>query len=346
MSDAVLAIRLRALGDVVLTTPALRALHLGYGDAPIDVLTEARYAPLVEGLPGIDRVIPLGPGVRGSVDAVRAFRPRYGVTVDFFGNPRSAWLAAASRAPRRFGFDVRGRRIAYTDLVPRNVDLGNGRREYAAATSLRLAVAAGGRDDGVTTELRATPAARAIAERLLATAGVRNPSRTLGLVAAGTWPTKTWPSAHAARFARALTERGWEVLVLAGPGEEHVTEVVRRHAPATQLCKAAVRRRGARRRIARLGGVVGTDSGPRHVAAALGVPTFAWFGPTNPDNWTPPGAEHRVWWTSLPCRGCNRTACPHWNCMPSLDPDHAAEMASAHFTRHVPAADLRSAARA
>ena len=58
-------------------------------------VTEARYAPLLEGLPGIDRVIRLGPGVRGSVDAVRAFGPRYAVTVDFFGNPRSAWLAAA-----------------------------------------------------------------------------------------------------------------------------------------------------------------------------------------------------------------------------------------------------------
>jgi ADP-heptose:LPS heptosyltransferase len=345
VSDAVLAIRLRALGDVVLTTPALRALHLGYGDAPIDVLTDARYAPLLEGLPGVDRVIPLGPGVRGSVDAVRAFRPRYAVTVDFFGNPRSAWLAAASRAPRRFGFDVRGRRIAYTDLVPRNVDLGTGRREYAAATSLRLAVAAGGRDDGVATELRPNPAARAIADRLLATAGVRTPSRALGLVAAGTWPTKTWPAAHAARFARALTERGWEVIVLAGPGEEHVTGVLRRHAPLALVlppCDVAA----LVAVIARLGGVVGTDSGPRHVAAALGVPTFAWFGPTNPDNWTPPGAEHRVWWTSLPCRGCNRTACPHWNCMPSLDPEHAAEMAAAHFTRHVPAADLRPAARA
>ena len=115
---------------------------------------------------------------------------------------------------------------------------------------------------------------------------MRTPSRALGLVAAGTWPTKTWPTAHAARFARALTEREVEVLVPAGPGEDHVTEVVRRHAPLALVlppCDVAA----LVAVIARLGGVVGTDSGPRHLAAALGVPTFAWFGPTNPDNWTP-----------------------------------------------------------
>jgi ADP-heptose:LPS heptosyltransferase len=105
--------------------------------------------------------------------------------------------------------------------------------------------------------------------------------------------------------------------------------------------------------IARLAGVIGTDSGPRHLAAALGRPTFAWFGPTNPDNWTPPG-DHGVWWTPIPCRGCNRTRCPHWICLPSLDPREAARLVHEHFERprapfapdlHAPA-DLGPAARA
>jgi ADP-heptose:LPS heptosyltransferase len=59
--------------------------------------------------------------------------------------------------------------------------------------------------------------------------------------------------------------------------------------------------------IERLAGMIGTDSGPRHLAAALGRPTFAWFGPTHPDNWTALDPAQGVWWTAAPCRGCNRT---------------------------------------
>src|SRR6185295_17292107 len=123
---------------------------------------------------------------------------------------------------------------------------------------------------------------------------------------------------------------GQSVLLLAGPGEGRVAATLQSLAPGIAVLPpcdvpelAAV--------IARLRGVVGTDSGPRHLAAALGRPTFAWFGPTHPDNWTPPGEAHGVWWTDVPCRGCNLTACPHWVCLPGLHPDAALQRVRAHF---------------
>jgi ADP-heptose:LPS heptosyltransferase len=155
----------------------------------------------------------------------------------------------------------------------------------------------------------------------------------VGLVAAGTWPAKTWPLSHAALLARALLSAGWAVLALAGPGEEHVTAALERLAPGTRALSprdvgtlAAV--------IARLAAVVGTDSGPRHLAAALGVPSFAWFGSSHPEIWNPPGEAHGLWWTDLPCRGCGRTHCPHWNCLPGLDAPRAARLVLEHLARH------------
>ena len=351
MSRRILAIRPRALGDVVLVTPALRALRRGHPNSTLEVLTEARYAPLVEGLAGVERVWTLERTGSATMRLIAALRARqFELAVDFFGNPRTALIAALSGARRTAGYELRGRGRAYHVRVPRTlatVDAkGIRHREYAAATHVRLALAVGGIADGLDARIAFSPVGEAAALGLLARAGVREPARTVGLIAAGTWATKTWPAVNAGRLARALAASGWEVLVLAGPGEEAVVESVRRHAGAIAVLPpcgvpelASV--------IRRLGAVVGTDSGPIHLAGACGVPTFAWFGPTHPETWTPPGERHAHWWTSLPCRGCDRTACPHWNCMPQLTAPDAAARVLTHLERHGrSASDLRPAAGA
>ncbi|NOT33971.1 MAG: glycosyltransferase family 9 protein [Candidatus Eisenbacteria bacterium] len=343
---AVLAIRLRALGDVVLTIPALRALHLGHG-APVDVVTDPRYVELVEDLPYVRRVFALG---RGSFDTLRLIatlrRERYAVAVDFFGNPRSAWLTAGARASTTAGYNLRGRGFAYRIRVAREQSPGPGRREYAAHVHRRLALAAGGRDDGLDARLTPTTAALAAADRMLASAGVRDPAHAIALVAAGTWATKTWPIAHAALLARRLVSAGREVVLIEGPGEERLAAWLTTNAPGVvRLPRCGIRELTAV--IARLSALVGTDSGPRHLAAALGRPTYTWFGPTHPDTWTAPDPRHGFWQTSLPCRACDRTRCVHWSCLPALDP----AIAAAHVLAHLEAfggnpADFGPAARA
>jgi ADP-heptose:LPS heptosyltransferase len=334
MRETVLAIRPRALGDVVLVTPALRALRRGHPDAAIEVVTEPRYAPLLEGLAGVDRVWPLERSAGATLRLGMALRRRrIRVAVDFFGNPRSALLARLSGARRRAGYAVRGRDAAYHVRVPRVVETAPGRREYSAASHVRLAEAAGGVADGLDTRVAVPGEAQAEARQLLARAGIESPATTIGLVAAGTWPTKRWPLAYAALLARALRRAGRTLLLIAGPGEESVTNTLTALVPGLPVLPpcgvgalAAV--------VARLGAVVGNDSGPRHLAAAFGVTTYAWFGPTHPDTWTAPDPRHGVWHTSVPCRACDRTACPHWNCLPELEPAHAAERVLEHLARH------------
>jgi ADP-heptose:LPS heptosyltransferase len=347
MDEAVLAIRPRTLGDVVLTTPALRALKRGHPGAALEVVTERRYAPLLEGLEGVARVWPLDRSPGATLALARELgRRRYRVAVDFFGNSRTAFLALASRARLTAGYDLRGRRFAYRRRVPRTLSPAPGRREYAAATHLRLAVAAGGVADGLETRVAIPPGGAARAAALLGAAAGSPHRATVGLVAAGTWATKTWPRSHAAMLARRLLEAGYRVLLLSGPGEAALAESIVALAPGVATLPpcdvgtlAAV--------IAGLGAVVGTDSGPRHLAAALGVPSFAWFGPTHPDTWSPPGEMHGAWWTDLPCRGCDRTVCPHWNCLPGLAPERAAQLVLRHLEAHGRSpSDLGPAARA
>lgn len=330
---AVLAIRLRAMGDVVLTTPAFASLAAGHAGRALVVATDERYVPLVRGLPFVSEVIGVGRTHAATLEAARAAR-RLGVTtaVDFFGNSRSALIARGSGASRVFGYDLRARSRLYDVTVPRETRVPGDRREHASAVHLRLATAAGGAAVPLAPHVAVSEASRAEAVRLLAEAGVTEGARPIGLVAAGTWATKTWPVSHSAVLAARLIAAGHEVLLLDGPGEEAVTRRLRALTPAVRVLPVC----GLPALVAvieRLRAVVGTDSGPRHLAAALGVPSFAWFGPTHPDTWNPPGEAHGYWRTALPCRGCDRTKCAHWNCLPSLSPDEAAGLVLAHLER-------------
>ncbi|MEO5989079.1 MAG: glycosyltransferase family 9 protein [Candidatus Eisenbacteria bacterium] len=334
MNDVVVAIRPRAMGDVVLATPAFRSLALGAPDADLHVVTDARFAPLVEGLPWVKHVWRIERTNVSTRDIVAGLRRRRVRTaVDFFGNIRSAVIARASGARSVFGYELRGRKHLYTTTVPREIRFGEDHREHASAVHVRLALAAGGATTTLTPELAVNESSVLEARRLLATAGVTEPSNTVGLVAAGSWTTKMWPLSHSAVLARRLMSAGFVVLILAGPGEEQVTARLEGMVPGVRVLPscdvaelAAV--------IRALRAVVGTDSGPRHLAAAWGVPSFAWFGPTHPDTWNPPGAIHGYWRTALPCRSCDRTACPHWNCLPGLSPQEGARLVMDHLDRH------------
>ena len=347
MSRAIVAVRLRALGDLVLTTAALRSLALGSPGAPLHVVTEPRFAPLLEEQPGIACVWSLARTFMDTLNVTRALRALApAIAVDFFGNSRSAIVARFSGADRVFGFDLRGRRALYHATVPRVVHPGGDRREYAAASSLRLARAAGGAEVDARPALVLTDRARREGAECLDAAGVRDPARTVALVPAGSWATKTWPIANAARLAHRLREAGHEVLAVGGPGEEGVLARLVALAPGTRTLRAP-HVRALAGAIAPLRALVGTDSGPRHLAIAFDVPTYTWFGPAHPGAWTPDDPRHGYWRTSLPCRACERTVCPHWNCLPALTAEEAGDRVLAHLERHGrPSADLRTAAGA
>ena len=334
MTAPIVAVRLRALGDVVLTTAALRSLSLAFPEAPLHVVTEPRFAPLLEGQPGLTKVwsVPrTNLATFTTAFALRALRP--GLAVDFFGNSRSALIARLCGARAVWGYDMRGRGRLYHRTVPRVVHPGDDRREYAAASLVRLARAAGGADVPAFPQLVLTERMRRTGEAVLARAGVSDPSRTVALVPAGSWATKTWPLANAARLAIALREAGHPVVAIGGPGEEDVLARLSALAPGTSVLTApdVAALAGA---IAPLRALVGTDSGPRHLAIAFGVPTFTWFGPAHPDAWTPADPKHGLWRTSLPCRACERTTCPHWNCLPGLSAGEATALVLAHLERH------------
>lgn len=327
-SPRILLIQLRRIGDVLMTTPAVRALREALPAAHIAYLTEAPSNAVLRCSPRINAVKlrPARQGLWGHLRLMRELRrERYDVVIDFFSNPRSAQLAWATGAPRRIGFGFAGRRWAYTDPV----ETEQGRR-YAAAHKAALLAPLGIAVPSLLPEVFLGPEHRAYAERLVEELGVREGDLLVALCPVSRQPYKVWPARHFARIADVLIERyGAKVLLFWGPGEEHFANAVRAgmaHAalpdyPVPDLLQMAAL-------LERCHLYVGNDNGPRHFAIAVGTPTVAVFGRPFPENWTPPGEPSHVAVAHDPgCKAhCTYPRCSHLNCINAV-PYRAVEQA-------------------
>ena len=286
-----LVVRLTALGDILHTLPAVAALRAAHKNAQIDWVVERKWAPVLEGSAAISEVIPFDcASIFSAVTCVRRLRQKkYTCAIDFQGLYKSSVLAMCSGAPRRIGFERAwarepGAALLYTErVIPtgRHVaELNYSLTEKAGASrpakpEYPLRVPSGG-----AASVRARLAEQGIGEYIVVGPG-------------GSWRAKCWPTDRYGVFCREFEKsHGLRAIVIHGPGEESLAEEVYRAAlPATPIVM--------RTTIEELMGLlaharcaVAADSGPLHLAAALGTPVVGLYGPTDPSRNGPfvPGA--------------------------------------------------------
>jgi len=302
----ILIVRLGALGDIVHAIPAAAALRAAFPAARIDWLVDAKHREILELVSVIDRVLALEqPTIGGWIGATRQLRAgRYDVALDFQGLMKSAVLARASGASRVLGFSIwhlreKGARPFYSESVdgstgspqggstrsPRSASAGPP-PGHVVYKNLRLLEALDIRNSAIEFPLSQvdSPARDAIlAEAAGAPFAVLNPGAA--------WPNKCWFSDRFGELASFLKDvRGLEPFVLWGPGEEGYARAVvdasggaARLAPPTGLADLVEICRGASL-------MVSGDTGPLHIAAAVGTPIVSIFGPTDPARngpWSP-----------------------------------------------------------
>jgi predicted lipopolysaccharide heptosyltransferase III len=344
----VLVIRLRALGDVVLALPVLGALRERFPGAHLAMAVDEAWAPVLEGNPDVDQVITLSRvarkglfrGARRDLGFLREIRRgRFDLVVDLFGNPRSALATFLSGAPVRVGYDFRGRRYAYTHRQPRDVLTGGEPiMRYAADVNLAMVKPLGvvGRASAARILLRETE--RHEAARILQELGV-DPARerVVALLPAGSWPAKTWPRERFVELGEILARReGTRVLLLWGPGEETLAREVAGRMRESALIAPPLPLRHLFALLASVDLFIGNDSGPKHLAAAVGTPTIAVFGPTDRRTWTPAGEEHVAIQHEVPCGPCNRRTCDDLRCLWSVTARNVARRAEEMLARLPP----------
>ncbi|MEO8484220.1 MAG: glycosyltransferase family 9 protein [Acidobacteriota bacterium] len=327
----ILLIRLRLIGDVVFTTPIIRALRERYPTARLSYLVEAGSAPVLSSNPHLSEVITVAHtrGWRRVLDDLTLGRElrrrRFDLVIDLHGGPRSAWLTWASRAPRRVGYDVPGRSWMYTQVVRRP-------RTYRARHAvenqwdlLRAVDPALDRAPSPERDRVEMPVDPRVAVTISATLDALGVPAHAGLVvlhvSAGN-PFRRWPeesfAALAADLAAAAALR-W-VLVTAGPSDRQAVHriIATAHALAGDAAGRIVDAESLslaelRAVLERASLFVGGDSGPMHVAATSDVPIVTIYGPTLPER-SAPWRTRRIPSVAaepgpLPCRPCDQRVC-------------------------------------
>jgi lipopolysaccharide heptosyltransferase I len=275
-----LLVRLSSLGDVVHALPAASALRDAFPKARIDWVIDARWQRLLEGNPDLNEMIAYDRKQSGGLSsAIRKLRAaRYTCAIDFQGLYKSALLALASGAPRRIGFQSSYAReglvaMLYTDRVnphgPHKVDHNRTLVERAGAQlgPPRFPVAIRPEDDELVT--------RELKNRGVTDFYVLNPG--------GGWLSKCWPAERYGELHRKLAERhGWSGVVSFGPGEDRLSIELIRAAGNQAPISIPLSLGPLMALLRRAKFMVSADTGPLHLAAALGTPVVGLFGPTDP----------------------------------------------------------------
>jgi heptosyltransferase II len=318
------------LGDIVMALPALAMVRAGMATSPepsrggrLIVAMPSAFAPIFREGTGAspDEVLALGDkerGRRGEIAKVRTARPDLAILMtNSFG---SAWIVRRARIPQRWGYRANLRGLLLTRTVPRprgRVHQG----EYYRALMRSLGL------PEVTAPPRITPTARTIARgrAALERAGVAEGTSILGIAPGASYGhAKRWPPARVADVIRRLRERGITTVLVGAVEDRPTGREIESSAPAVNLI--------GRTDLGELMGVMAAcgaflsnDSGAMHLAAALGRPVVAIFGPTD-ERATAPEGDHDVLTADVFCRPCMLRDCPiDHRCMKRITADRVAE---------------------
>jgi heptosyltransferase-1 len=333
----ILIVKLSALGDVVQTIPAFEALRNHYPAAHISWLVEEGAAELLEYYPGLDEVYVchrkswlkrlkkplLWPAV--ALDIIRFSRQLrsryYDVIIDFQGLLKSGIWVGLARGGRKIGFDGTREgswRFLNERLPPYDPD------RHALDRYLDVARYLGAEVGNILAHDPWTPAEEHQFKNRLSELTRNGESPLVLCHPMSRWQTKIWPESNFARLAVEIVEKLHATVVFTGSAEDRdaIAAVMRQvgHSGVhnwagttnlrelAYLCKRATV-------------VISTDSGPMHLAAVLGTPVVALFGPTAPWRTGPYGNVHRVLRTECDCSPCFQRSCETVDCMTAIEVD-------------------------
>ena len=330
----VLIIRLRSLGDVVLLTPAITAIHSWRPDLRLNVLVEPFCAPVLEGNPAVAETLLMG-DFFSAVSCLR--RLHFPVVYNQHAGPTSALLTAAIGAPKRVCWTRRQFSFVYNVLV---TDPGNKihtvehRIEQFYATGLP-------RGPIPPACIYPQQDARSTIANKLAELGISPGAPYAVIHPGGKYFTKRWAVGNFVALARWLKKtHGLEPIFSAGGNETEIANELRKLSGGEFALMDSF---DLRHLIALIAGArifIGNDSGPTHIATATGRPAVAIFGSSSSVHWRPWQTAHRVVQNDFPCNPCPGDRCYAFaepRCILSITLDQVCDACSSLLAETEPA---------
>ena len=255
-------LRLRSLGDCVLTTPALDILKRFRPDFRLAIFVENRFREIFEGNPDLAEIHP------PELAALRRFRPQ--LCLNLHGGTRSAWMIELSGARHRAGFRHYRQQFVYNVHIPRAQEILGVDRKVHTAEHLASAIFSLGAPICEIPRAKLVPGVSDVPA---------HEPRTAVIHAVAATPEKTWASARFLAVAAHLTQSGFSPVFIGAAGDDLAPF---RGYPTLQGSLSDLKRLLSSASL-----FVGNDSGPAHMAAAFGVPSIVVFGPSDPAIWGP-----------------------------------------------------------
>jgi heptosyltransferase I len=336
----ILLIKPSSLGDIVHTLPVVSALKAQWPESHITWLVKRQWAELVERVEGVDRIWPVDQTVGSWIRQGLALRAeRFDLVIDLQGLFRSGMLARLSGSPMRIGF-ANGREGSpwfYTHRVPvLNPDIHAVDRYLLVAAALGIVVPRRPRF-----AFRVLDEDHAAVRELFERHDFSIDRPWVAMNVGARWSTKRWPLASFAAVADQLYEvRGEPVVIMGSADDRQYAERLRalmKHPCVDVSGEVPLRRLPAL--LSKAAVMVTNDSGPMHIAAAVGIPVVALFGPTSAARTGPYGMSHHVLTGQVSCSPCFSRVCrhdPELACLERITPAHVADVVHSLLTAHGP----------
>ena len=329
--ERILAIRLSSLGDIISVLPAVACLKKRYPRAAIDWLVSSNFVNLLQNNPDIDEIIPWNrelwrkkqflAGAKEMTRLIHLLREKaYDVVYDFQNQFRSGLFGYAAKIPKRIGFanSPEHNSMFYTEKVA----LNSKTTLHFLERNLLLADFSLGSDKEF--NIRPDDSDKSHVEELLKSIPPKLDGPLITICPSARWETKLWPPSHFAELAARLVDKVNARIVFVGTESDNA--IVEKIAAFKDFPYMSAAGKTTLRQLAYLIGrsrlMVTNDSGPMHIAAAMGVSTVSIFGPTNPELTGPYGANHSVVVSQVECVGCGKRQCPsNLECLHSITAD-------------------------
>lgn len=324
--NRILFIRLRRIGDIVMTTPALTAVKKSIPEAEISYIIEAPYQTLLEGHPCIKNliVIPEGLKTRDFISFLKKIRHQsFDAVLDLHGGPRAFWICLFTRSPRKIGYKVKYKNFMYDIRIPRSY--GN-KQIHSVENHINLVKALGIQVPEIPplSLPQANPSEKErVAQFLSSFTKPENKIIVLHIGAGNRF--RDWGQDNFIRLIDLFARTSHIEFILIGSNKDldRQSKIEKNTAVPVLPLAGKLNFRELKELIHCSSLFIGPDSGPMHIAAATSTPIIALFGPTLPAHFSPWKAEAKIIRKEYDCIPCKQVECKHkdYRCLQSIRPE-------------------------